>query len=204
MKKIIYCFLAMLFTVFCFSACGGNSNPESSDSGKQAAVEFVTSEIVVAIDGTAKAEVVTAKKNVHVFFTIRDEHIATVSVDGTITGVSEGQTICWAEFGGEKAVCIVKVAGKVTMPMLSVAIPYENNTVALYQGETLNLKATAKMGDTVLDNAQITYEVSAGGVVSVENGVITANSEGTATVTVTATYEGVSTFILVYVNVINK
>ena len=202
MKKIIYCLLAMLFTVFCFSACGGNDKPESSDSGEQPAVAFVENEINLAIGETVKADVVTSKKNVFVFFSVRDKDVATISADGTITGVGEGQTICWAEFGGEKAVCIIKVAGKVTMPMLSVVVPYEANSITMYANETLNLKASVKLGDNVVDNAQVTYKASAGDVISVEDGVITAKSAGNATVTVTANYEDQSAFIMVYVTVI--
>ena len=202
MKKIIYCLLAMLFTVFCFSACGGNDKPESSDSGEQPAVAFVENEINLAIGETVKADVVTSKKNVFVFFSVRDKDVATISADGTITGVGEGQTICWAEFGGEKAVCIIKVAGKVTMPMLSVVVPYEANSITMYANETLNLKASVKLGDNVMDNAQVTYKASAGDVISVEDGVITAKSAGNATVTVTANYEDQSAFIMVYVTVI--
>ena len=202
MKKIIYCFLAMLFTVFCFSACGGSNQSESSDSGKQPAVAFVENEINLAIGETVKADVVTSKQNVYVFFSIRDNDIATITSDGTITGVGEGQTICWAEFGGEKAVCIIKVAGKVTMPLLSISVPYEANSISLYANETLNLKASVKLGDTVVDNAQVTYKASAGDVISVEDGVITAKSVGNATVTVTANYEDQSAFIMVYVTVI--
>ena len=192
----------MLFTVFCFSACGGNDKPESSDSGEQPAVAFVENEINLAIGETVKADVVTSKKNVFVFFSVRDKDVATISADGTITGVGEGQTICWAEFGGEKAVCIIKVAGKVTMPMLSVVVPYEANSITMYANETLNLKASVKLGDNVVDNAQVTYKASAGDVISVENGVITAKSAGSATVTVTANYEDQSAFIMVYVTVI--
>ena len=202
MKKIIYCFLAMLFTVFCFSACGGSNKSESSDSGKQPAVAFVENEINLAIGETVKADVVTSKKNVFVFFSVRDNDIATITSDGTITGVGEGQTICWAEFGGEKAICIIKVAGKVTMPMLSVVVPYEANSITMYANETLNLKASVKLGDTVVEDAQVTYNVSAGDVISVENGVITAKGAGDATVIVTATYEDQTTSIMVYVTVI--
>ena len=192
----------MLFTVFCFSACGGNDKPETSDSGEQPAVAFVENEINLAIGETVKADVVTSKKNVFVFFSVRDKDVATISADGTITGVGEGQTICWAEFGGEKAVCIIKVAGKVTMPMLSVVVPYEANSITMYANETLNLKASVKLGDNVVDNAQVTYKASAGDVISVEDGVITAKSAGNATVTVTANYEDQSAFIMVYVTVI--
>jgi hypothetical protein len=202
MKKIIYCFLAMLFTVFCFSACGDSNKSESSDSGKQPAVAFVENEINLAIGESVKADVVTSKKNVFVFFSVRDNDVATISSDGTITGVGEGQTICWAEFGGEKAICIIKVAGKVTMPMLSVVVPYEANSITMYANETLNLKASVKLGDTVVEDAQVTYNVSAGDVISVENGVITAKSAGSATVIVTATYEDQTTSIMVYVTVI--
>ena len=203
MKKILYCICAMIMCLFCFSACGGESAQESSsNSAQESGVQFVYSEITLAVGESVQAEVVTSRPNVFVFFSVRDNDVATISSDGTITGVGEGQTICWAEFGGEKAICIIKVAGKVTMPMLSVVVPYEANSITMYANETLNLKASVKLGDTVVEDAQVTYNVSAGDVISVENGVITAKSAGDATITVTATYEDQTTSIMVYVTVI--
>lgn len=204
MKKIVYCLLAMLFSIFCFSACGDNSKNSAGNTDSQPAVAFVNNEITIAVGESAQVEVVTAKKNMFVFWTIRDENIATISPEGVITGLEEGQTICWAEVAGEKAVCMVKVTEKQAVPMLSISIPYEKNNVMMYAGDTLDLKVVVKAGDVFVDNAQVAYDVNTDDVVSVENGVLTAIAEGRATITITANYQNQSAFLLVNVQVTNK
>ena len=204
MKKIVCCLLGILFSIFCLSACGGASSDVTSDSKPQPTIAFVQNEITVFVGESVQAEVVTEKSNLFVFWTVRDPNLATISPDGVVTGLQEGQTICWAECGGERAICVIKIIEKEAIPMLSVSVPYENNAITLYKGDTLDLNAFAKLGDTVLENAQFSYEVSEGNVVSVENGKITANDVGNATITVVASHEGQSAFVLVSVNVINK
>ncbi len=203
MKKIVCCLLGILFSIFCFSACDGGSKDAASDVKPQPAVAFVNNEITVAVGESVQAEVVTSK-NLFVFWSIRDTNLATISPEGVITGLQEGQTICWAECGGERAVCMVKITKKESVPMLSVSVPYENNTVTLYTGDELDLKASAKLGDTVLENAQFAYEVSTDAVISVENGRIVANNTGNATVTVKVSYGEQSAFVTVNVSVVQK
>ena len=206
MKKIVYCLLAMLFSIFCFSACGGGDNKQESTGGddSQSTIAFVNNEITLAVGESVQAEVITANSNIFVFWSIRDSHIATISSNGVITGVQEGQTICWAEFGGEKAVCMVTVTAKEAEPMLSVTVPYEDNNVTLYVGDTVDLKASVKLGDTTIEDAQVTYEVSQSGIVSVENGKITGTAAGETIITISANYQGKSTSVVVNVTVVNK
>ena len=211
MKKIIYCFFVMLICSLCFFACdkGEDSSVESSQTSssvtseeKEPNIYFVNNEITVVLGKTAKAEIVTSKNNVFIFWSIRDGNLASVSNDGTITGLALGETICYAEFAGEKVMCLIKIVEQQATPMLSVSVPYENATVALYVGDTLNLKASVKLGDSILSEAEVTYTVSNTDVVSVEEGKATALAEGTATVTITATYEGQSATMQLTVNVV--
>ena len=211
MKKIIYCFFVMLICSLCFFACdkGGDSSVESSVTSSSIASEekepniyFVHNEITVVLGKTAKAEIVTSKNNVFIFWSIRDGNLASVSNDGTITGLALGETICYAEFAGEKVMCLIKIVEQQATPMLSVSVPYENETVALYVGDTLNLKASVKLGDTMLSDAEVTYAVSNADIVSVEEGKATGLAAGTATVTITATYEGQSASMQLTVNVV--
>ena len=196
----------MIMCLFCFSACGGESAQESSssNSAQQPSVQFVYNEITLAVGDSIKAEVVTARPNLVVFFTIHDSSIATVSDDGVITALAEGQTICYAEFRGEKALCLIKVTAQTVKPQLSASVPYAGNAVVLYAGDSLDLQVVVKNGDEVVDGAQVTYEVASASVASVSDGVLNAVSAGTTTVTITVGYEGQTAMLTVSVEVVEK
>ena len=205
MKKILYCLCAMIMCLFCFSACGGESTQESSSSSAQEpSVQFVYNEITLAVGESVQAEVVTARPNVFVFFSVHDSSIATVSDDGVITALAEGQTICYAEFRGEKALCLIKVTAQTVKPQLSASVPYAGNAVVLYAGDSLDLQVVVKNGDEVVDGAQVTYEVASASVANVTDGVLSASSAGTMTVTITVEYEGQTAALTVSVEVVEK
>ena len=97
MKRFLYCFFAMLLCAFCFSACKQEEPVDSSSTSEvkeSSAIAFVQNEITLAIGDSVQAEIETSKKNVFVFWSIRDENLATVSNDGVITDLTErGKTL---------------------------------------------------------------------------------------------------------------
>jgi uncharacterized protein YjdB len=198
----------MLMGLFCFSACSDDAEESSSAASSVESVEtqgnsieFVQNEITLSIGETVQAEVTTSKNNVYIFWSIRDKDIATVSDDGIITGVSEGQTICYASFGGVQAMCLVKVSAEKADPMLSLSTPYTNG-VTLYEGDNFELSLKVKLGDELIDDAQIAYTIDNSAVVTAENGTLTACSVGSATVQITAEYEGQTASLTVAVTVV--
>lgn len=192
-------------SIVCFSACKEENASESSVAEKQEnTIEFVQSEISLSIGDSVQAEVTTSKSNVYVFFSIRDKELATVSSSGVITALAEGQTICYAEFGGKTAVCLIKITAKGAEPELSVSVPYAENKVTLYAGETLNLKVAAKLGDTAIDGVQIEYEVADVAIANVDNGVLNAVAVGETTVKIKASYEGKEASLTLNVKVVEK
>ena len=208
MRKILYCILAMLMGLFCFSACSDDAEESSSSASssestvtQENSIEFVQNEITISIGETAQAEVITSKNNVYVFWSIRDENIATVSDTGVITGVSEGQTICYAKFAGVEAMCLIKVSAEKTDPVLSIYTPYTDG-VTLYAGDNFDLSLKVRLGDDLLENAQITYTVDNSAVVTAANGALNACGVGSATVQITAEYEGQTASLTVTVTVV--
>lgn len=189
MKKFIYCILAALTCLICFTACGGSSEISSSTS-KESSIEFVQNEITISVGDSVQAEVVTSKKNVFILWSMRDTQIASVSTDGVITALQEGQTICYARFGNETAMCLVKITAKSATPLLSVSMPYEGGSATLYVGDTLDLRVSVKLGDDVVDGAQIEYQTVASDILRVENGQVEALKAGSDTITVLVSYEG--------------
>lgn len=182
MKKILLCILIMITCAMTFLAC---SKEESESTSKN--IEFTQSEITLEVGENLKPEIITAQKNVYVMFSVADETVATVADDGTITALKEGQTICYAQFKGETAVCIIKVVKKQAKPELSVSVPYEDNQVVIFVGDSIDLESTAKMGSDEVNADQIEYVVANTQIVTVVEGKLQGVSAGVTTVTIKVT-----------------
>ena len=207
MKKLLSVLIAALLSVCCFTACFGGEAQESSSTGgagkQENTIEFVESEITLQVGESAELEVVTSKPNVYVFWSVRDSQVATISDSGVVTAVAAGQTICYAEFGGKSAMCLVKVVEKGAEPVLSVSVPYAGNSVTLYKGDTLAMATTVKLGDTVVEDAQVEYAV-ASEIAVVKDGVLSAATVGETTVTVTVEYDGQTASTTIAVTIVEK
>ena len=120
--------------------------------------------------------------NKNVAWTSSDEKVATVTVDGTITAVSAGTATITVktEDGGFTATCTVTVSKK-KIPVTGVSL--DKTEAALSQGDTLKLTATITPADA--DNKNVIWTSSDEKVATVTaDGVITAVSAGTVTITV--------------------
>ena len=130
---------------------------------------------------TATATPTTAN-NTSVSWSSSDNKVATVSSNGVITAKGKGTcTItCTAADGyGTKNICEVTVKQPVTEIALS------ETTASLWVGDTKTITATAT--PTTAGNISVTWSSSDNSVASVSSeGVITANGEGTCTITCTA------------------
>ena len=206
MKKILYCFFVTLLCVFCFASCGEKETETSSSSSsavKESSIAFAQSEIVLSVGESVQAEIEISKKNVFIFWSVSDEALATVSDDGVITALAVGQTICYAEFAGETAMCLVKIIAQQAKPLLSVSVPYEDE-INLYVGDSIALKATVQLGDSVLEDAQLEYEISQTDIVRVEKDKVIGEKVGGATILVRAVYENQEATVTLTVNVVEK
>ena len=179
-----------------------NSSSSVTSEVKEPNISFVENQITLSVGQTVKAEIVTSKNNVFVFWTIRDADLATVSNDGEITALAIGETICYAEFMGEKVMCLVKIIEEQAQPLLSLSVPYAEEGVTVYVGDSLAIKASVKLGDTQIDGANVEYVVDQTEIALVEEGKVVGVAVGTATITITATYEGQTATATLFVNVV--
>lgn len=191
MKRILTCVLTVLLGLCCFTACN-NSGGESSASSESKAtnnIQIVQNEVTLMVGESVQLEATIDLENVYIFWSIRDENIATVSDNGLLTGVAEGETICYASFSGEKSMCLVKVVGATAQPLLSATTPYIDG-ITLFVGDTFNPLVTVKVGDLICEDAQIEYIIAdtEKGIFGVEDGSIVAYGIGSATLTIKATY----------------
>ena len=209
MKRFLICIIALLTAAVCFTACNKNkadSNPTSSPSSESTGytIEIAQSEVTLFIGETVKLEAIVNKPNVYVFWSVQDKSVATITSDGTVTAVAVGQTICYAKFGGQEAICLIKVVPQQVTPMLSVSVAHQNNSVIMYLGEDVNVNATVKVGDTVIENAEVEYIITNAEVVSVEDGVIHADAVGNTVILVKVTYQGQEASVTLAVTVIEN
>ena len=115
-----------------------------------------------------------------VIWSTSDTNVATVD-NGVVTAKSAGTATITAKAGDKTATCVVTVAKKV---IAVSGITLSQTTAALTEGETVTLTATVTPADAT--DKTVTWSTSDAAVATVENGVVTAVSEGTATITAKA------------------
>ena len=109
-----------------------------------------------------------------------DNKIATVSSDGLVTGVAEGSTKITASAGGMSGTCTITVSKKI---IYATSITLDKTELELTEGESATLAATVAP-ENVTDPT-VRWASSDEAVATVDGGVVTAVSPGTATVTAT-------------------
>ena len=119
--------------------------------------------------------------NKNVTWTSSDTSVATVE-NGVVTAIGEGSATITVttEDGGKTATCEVAV-NKAEVSVTSVTLDKSASTLEI--GETVTLKATVNPSNAT--NKNVTWTSSDTSVATVENGVVTAIGEGSATITVT-------------------
>lgn len=132
-------------------------------------------------------------------WTSSDEDVATV-VDGVITAKSAGTTtITVTTVNGKQANCIVTVTAK-EIPITSVTL--DQNVLTIKAGNNETLTASILPANTTQAKT-LTWTSSDEAVATVVDGVITAKSAGTTTITA-RTVNGLEATCVVYVYEINK
>ena len=137
----------------------------------------------------------------NVTFTSSDNKVVTVDDKGNVKAVGEGKANIIVSFAGDdKYNAAENKTVAVTVSLKDASVSAEDIT--------LDVGANAIVDVTVVpDGLDVTYVPDNSGVVTIENGVVTAVKEGTATVTLTVGGDGVyalnSTTITVTVNKLN-
>ena len=183
MKKLFSISLLML-AVF---ACTPTLEPENFNDPEQTADIAVQSIVLnttslslqpgetFALSGTVQPDNATIHS---VSWKSSNDNVATVSQEGNVTAVSEGNCVITVTVDGVRAECDVTVA-IVRIPVTSVSL--NKTSAVLLVGETLQLTATV-LPDNATDNA-VTWTTSNADVASVDNGLVTALTEGEAVIT---------------------
>lgn len=177
MKKLLSVSL-LLLVIF---ACTTKLDPEQTAEIAVQSVILNTTSLSLqpgesaSLNGTVQPDNATIHS---VSWKSSNDNVATVSQEGNVTAVSEGNCVITVTVDGVKAECDVTVA-IVRIPVTSVSI---NQTSAdLLVGETLQLTATV-LPDNATDKT-VTWTTSNADVASVDNGLVTAMTAGDAIIT---------------------
>ena len=128
-----------------------------------------------------------------VSWTSSNTKVATVK-NGTILAKGAGTATITAMVNGKKATCAVTVKKK-EIPLQSISL--NNTSLKLEKGQTDTLKVTYSPSNTT-DNKDITWTSSDETIATVKNGIVTAVSDGTATITAAVGKKSASCKIKVY------
>ncbi len=182
MKK--YLLFATCAAFLGLAAC--NKTEENSTSIKS--VTISPSELSLGTGGTASLSVSvepSTAENTSIAWSSADKSIATVSQKGTVTGVGEGTTTVSATIEGVSGTCTVTVVDN-AVSVTGVSLSAE--TLSLTVGATEVLVATVNPEDAT--NKSVLWTSSDSAVASVDGGIVTALSSGTATITATTSDGG--------------
>lgn len=126
----------------------------------------------------------TATEGATLTWSVADSSIVTVE-NGKLVALKEGETTVTLQSGEVSDVCTIKV-NALNTALLNVSAG--QSQVSLYAGETCTLTPAVTYGTKTMEEVSFSYESSADTLVSVSNeGVVTANAVGQASIFVTAT-----------------
>ena len=128
-----------------------------------------------------------------VSWTSSNTKVATVK-NGTVLAKGAGTATITAMVNGKKATCAVTVKKK-EIPLQSISL--NNTSLKLEKGQTDTLKVTYSPSNTT-DNKDIAWTSSDETIATVKNGIVTAVSDGTATITAAVGKKSASCKIKVY------
>ena len=165
-------------------------------------VTLSTNTLSMRVGGTANLTAnirPTNATNKNVTWTSNNETVATVN-NGTVTARSTGQATIRAttEDGGYNDSCIVTVSATSTTTSVT-GVTLDNDTLTMNTiGETQTLGYTVTPSNAT--NQNVTWSTSVPTVASVNNGIVTANTNGTTVITIRTTDGGYTDTCTVTVN----
>ena len=205
MKKFTSLFV--LLTTLALASCSSSSKPQGQGDDKVVDVTSVTlnaSEVSLNVSETYQLTATVAPSdatNKTVHWSSSDEEYVSVSESGLLTALKPGNVTvtCVSDFDENiKATCEVKVNEQGSGEVKVTGISLNRATVSLSLNQSITLVATISPSDA--DCKDVLWSSSDSDVVSVDNGVVTAKANGTATITVTSVDGGFKDSCVVSIN----
>ena len=179
MKKVL---LAILLFPFLLVGC---KNSSGGDSGNQHSINVPINEVSI-LEGEQYTVPVEVIKRTIIVYRSNNEEIVTISRDGVITAIKEGETTVTISGGGDNFIVFVTVMAKSAEDSLQIVMPKYDFTMK--KDDKFTLPLTVKYGNEVVDNPTMSYVYENEGVVSITGLEVTANAVGETTCLATATW----------------
>lgn len=180
MKKLL---LALLIAPFLL---GCQNTQKNSVTPTDHYINVETSEITLMEDDTYQIQTSIIKKGTIVFYSSADELVATVSDTGLITAVREGQTTVTVRGGKDTFNIFVTVEAFQAHDSLQIVMEQDQFTLAVSDQYVLPLQV--KLGNEVINNAELSFVIENDKIISINNLTITALKAGSTKCLVTASY----------------
>ncbi len=181
-------------TASCTVKVSSSTIPVSSISLNTSKLSLVEGESAVLTATVLPANATNAS----VTWSSSHPEIATVSQDGTVTAIKEGNATITAKAEDKTATCSVSVS-PATIPVSSIGL--DKSRLSLTEGETYQL--TASVYPTDATNKEVSWTSSDKSIASVDqDGTVHALKEGTATITAKAEDKTATCMVTVSANVI--
>ncbi|MBQ8685740.1 MAG: Ig-like domain-containing protein [Clostridia bacterium] len=187
--KLALLAITIVATVFSLVACKKDEDEKTMRFTQAAVTVGIDLEVALSLEGEWE----------NVTYASANESIATVSAEGKVKGVAEGETTVTATSGDYSATCTVTVVEIVGDRAASISL----NTAAvdLFVGDEFTLVPTLKLGADEVKDPQFSWSTANAAVATVENGVVKAVAKGQTVITVASTrYENTDKEIAVTVN----
>ena len=190
MKRIAYVILTFFLTFTFFVGGCGAETPESSSSTQSSSSENIKYGLLLRkseysiVEGESVVLSVKFSANNEkadwslLTFESADKSVAVVGEDGTVTGVSAGTTKITVSHENKK------VEATVTVIAANKRVALSQDNVELLKGGNATITATAYVENEKDETATFVWSTENPSVAMVENGVITAVSEGETTISV--------------------
>ena len=180
MKKLL---LTLLLVPFLFG-CKGKET--SSVVPSEQYINVQVEELTLMEDDTYQIETEIIKAGTIVFYSSMDESVATVSDTGLVTAVKEGTTDIVVRGGKDTFNIYIEVLPYQAKDSLQIVLQKESFTLAV--GDEYLLPLEVKIGNEVINNAELSFEISDAAVASINGLTVTALNIGTTNCLVTARY----------------
>lgn len=182
-RKIIVLIACFVILAVCLVGCNKGE--------KETQLKFETNKITLDIGQTVQLAPTYPKDYSESQWTSRNESVATVDDKGNVTAVATGSAVIKLTVTvGEQtqsALCQVTVAEKGAEAVGQIVV--SDNSVKMFADETYTVQAYLQFGGKRVTDVQWTSSDS--NVCTVNDGVITGVTQGTATINANCTYGGI-------------
>lgn len=189
-KKLIV--LASLFLMATTAVAAVGCKPtEEPPAGPEYSVDIQGESVRLTLGDTTRLTVnYDLQEGAVLAFTSSDPSVVSVDEYGNLTALKLGTATITATYGDLSDTCTVEVTLGEQLPMLQMSFDAEEFTI--YKDQQQELAGTILFNGKTYEDVELTYEVSDETVGKVEDGVFKPLAEGTTTVTVTASWRGIT------------